>query len=187
MKIINSIVVVLFFILGFSAAYANPAGNWLKSTEQLEGDRPHTINEIKSFLQSAEPIIEAGSDNPIFWYVLGIYGKRVFGDYYRQAKRLGNYSPNNPEAQALVKQYSFYYRKSLDANDKPNAPVHLGVDELMSIASNILISPDIKERAYKKAIRLMQANGDAVPDGCEYTTYQFLLESYSAQKNPEKY
>ncbi len=184
----SAVLLVLLSIAGFSIAHAGPAEEWLKKTQQSEGDEPHTISEIEEFLKIADPIVKEGSDNPVFWYVLGIYSKRQFGDYYKKAKHLGTYSPANPESQALVKKYSFYYRNAIDADDNPDAPVHLGADELISITNTTLMDSDVVERSYKKQLELAQAGkADVENENYEYTTYEFLLESYSDQKNPEKY
>lgn len=57
-----------------------------------------------------------------------------------------------------------------------------------ALADDVLAAPDVKERAYRKAIALAQAGKANIPnEAYEYTTYQFLLESYSNQKNPDKY
>jgi len=189
MKIISTVSLILLLILGFSVAHADPYMDWVHNTSKAQKKYgfPLPKGEIKQLLKDAKPLIKQGIDDPRFYLQLAVYVNTLFGYYYDRVRPLGKYNPNSPESQELVKRYSSYYRKALDANDNPSAPYHFGRSELDAIAHTILLVPDVKERAYRKLINIIQASGDAVPDGYEYTTYQFLLESYSAQKNPDKY
>jgi hypothetical protein len=187
MKVLSSIILLTLLMVNGSIANAGSAEEWMAKVRASATDDLFTKKELEVHLLAAEPAIKEGSDNPLFWYIVGTFNRELFGYYYDRVNPLGKYSPTSPESQALIQKYQSYYRKTLNADDNPDAPTHLGVSSLSSMASDMLAAPDIKERAYRKMIALIQASGDAVADGYEYTTYQFLLESYSAQKNPDKY
>lgn len=148
--------------------------DWSSSTRTLATRR---LNDL-------EPYIDAYSSDPIIWYIRGEITNRFI--YFRIAdvrNSGGVPSPNDSVYQSLVKEYQSYYRKALELDDNPDAPEHLTAEMLTTMADDVLAASDIKERAYKKAIALAQSGKANVPE----TTYQFLLESYSAQKSSEKY
>ena len=186
----SALCIVFFLSVGLPMAHAEPFMDWYKKIGAVEAAKGFPIpkEDIKVLLKDAEPLIKRGSDDPRFYLQMGAFVKQLRRYYYEESKSLGTYDLNSPESQALIKEYQSYYRKALDADDKPDAPAHFEAYTLSAIADDVLAAPDVKERAYRKAIALAQAGKANIPNETyEYTTYQFLLESYSNQKNPDKY
>jgi len=184
---VTYLLLLLFFSL--PAAHATSESVWIQSIMNGDGNEPSTKETNEQRLEEADAYIQQGSLNPVVWYLRGGFG---FGRrYYYQIGLLKEGKPyllNAPKNQALIEDYQSYYRKALDLNEAVDAPEHLTVEMLGTMADDVLAAPDIKERGYKKSIALAQAGKADVESGrFEYETYQFLLESYSAQKNPDKY
>jgi len=145
---------------------------------------------VKRRAKEAQGFVTSHGNSPILYWMLGAIGQYRYVFYVINVKsKQGYYHPYTPSAKALRnKGYQSYYRKALDLDEAVDAPEHLTVEMLGTMADDVLAAPDIKERGYKKSIALAQAGKADVESGrFEYETYQFLLESYSAQKNPDKY
>lgn len=184
---IGCLIVLMFLV--FSVAHAETETVWI---ERIMGqnDSIALTNKInEQHIKEVDAYILQGSINPIIWYLRGGFGRGRLGFYYRKLKEEGRrYDLSLPEVQTIVKEYQSYYRKALDLDDSSDAPDHLTATMLSTMGDDVLAAPDIKERAYRKAIALAQAGkANVANENYEYTTWQCLLESYSAQKNPDKY
>jgi len=150
---------------------------------------PEVRNLMNKRIQESNGFVSKSISDSALWYIRGWLGGFKQGFYYDDLQKEGRpYNRYAPENQALVQEYQSYYRKALDLDESVDAATHLTADMLSTMADDVLVAPDVKERAYRKAIALAQAGKANIPNETyEYTTYQFLLESYSNQKNPDKY
>jgi len=191
----NTTKIILLFLLTqfifISVSDAETLDQWFDKNKWILGqeyDHYPSNDEITVMLVGLDVQLDQYTNDPLLWHMKGVLVALKQGNYHMALLQSGqHYDLHAPENQALIKEYSSYYRKALDLDDNPDAPEHLTDEMLNSMASDVLAAPDVKERAYRKIIAHIQAGEVGVPDGYEYTTYQFLLESYSAQKNPDKY
>ncbi|PJA36052.1 MAG: hypothetical protein CO186_02615 [Zetaproteobacteria bacterium CG_4_9_14_3_um_filter_49_83] len=138
------------------------------------------ISESDSFMVSH-------SADPVLWYIRGWLGRRTQSFYYDDLQKEGKaYNRYAPENQALIKEYQSYYRKALDLDDNPDAPDHLDHYMLTAIGTDVLASPDLKEKAMKKKVMLTQ-QGNVIHPNQEWQSYEFLLGNYAEQKDYDNY
>ena len=182
MKQLVYILVMVYACFSCSVAYAGEAEEWMKTTEQSEGDAPYSEAQIRAFLKKAEPIIKKGSDNLYFYMALGGFVRMLHGYYYD--KVFPNYHPNSPESIALIKEYQSYYQKAMDLDDNPDAPEHLTVMMLNGIANDSVGDPAIKVRALEKAAALARAGKNiGGSEMFEWNTYEARVGIYVDAKD----
>ena len=185
MKQLVYILVMVYACFSCSVAYAGEAEEWMKTTEQSEGDGLFTETQIRAFLKKAEPIIQKGSDNPYFYMTLGDFVKALRSYYHRSLLKAGKiYRLNAPENQALIKEYQSYYQKAMDLDDNPDAPEHLTVMMLNGIGSDSVGDPAIKVRALEKAAALARAGKNiGGSEMFEWNTYEARVGIYVDAKD----
>ena len=184
---------ILGFVLGLlvlPTAHADPFMDWYKSTSKVEKRYgfPLPKEKINELLKDAEPLIKQGTDEPRFYLQLAAYVSTLWGYYYDETYPLGKYNYDSPESQALIKQYSTYYRKALELDDNPDAPWHFDIDGLVNISQSPLLETDVKEKALQKEMALSRAGGFASENpNYMWETYEVMLDNYIQQKDYDNY
>lgn len=190
MKLINVVVFLVGLLIG-SIAYAQTVEQWLGEYGWIfsnEYDHFPTNEEITEMMGSLDNVLKQNSNHPVLWHAKGVLVNLKYGNYYDRTFPLGEYSPNNPEAQALIKEYQSYYIEALKLNDDPNAPGHLTGDMLATIADDVLAPPDLKERALRKEMELARTvGGRGEHEGYEWNTFAALLGTYMDAKDYDSY
>ncbi len=118
--------------------------------------------------------------------VLGNFVKALRSYYHRSLLKAGEiYRLNAPENQALIKEYSSYYRKALELDDNPDAPEHLTAMMLIGIDSDSVGDPAVKVRALEKLAALATAGEDGSdnPTMVEWNTYEARVGIYVDAKD----
>jgi len=188
----NSVITGLCFVFGslflMSTAYADPFIDWYKDVgkSQQQFGFPMPKNEIITLLEEAKPLVQTGSNDPMFYLQMAALSNALYSYYYDETYPKGMYDPQSSEAQVLIKEYSNYYRQALKADDNPDAPAHLSHEALTAMGKDPFVSPDVKNRAMNKKIELIH-KGDVLHPNQEWYTYKSLLGNYAEQKDYDNY
>ena len=154
---------------------------------QLSKDGGRSLAELR--IKESDVYMDDYADDPVLHYIQGNLRRRTHTFFRIDMRKEKNVERLfGSEDQALIKEYQSYYRKALDLDEVSDAPIHLTSQMLGMMADDVLATPDIKERAYKKELELVKS-GEFVSENenYEWSTYEFLLGSYVEQKDYDNY
>jgi len=147
-------------------------------------DTPEMRRLVKVRSEEAYSFIANNRNDPVLWWIKGELGLLTQVIYHIDLKEDAKENHlGAAENQSLIKKYLSYYRKALDADDAPDARVHLDGKQLVKMVQDVLSPPDIKIRAARKVLDMSIAGGQPPYGGevasHEWYMYEFLLSAYA--------